>query len=135
MSPTKSVTKPLIALAALLSLSTPALADPTVGLGLSFSFGGGKPQTGVGLRVFSDDAQGSFVASVGVDYMFGSQSFRGTVGGAYLGSDTYLVLDMGLDFNGGGVGFGLSGGAAKTIAPTGCPAGTTPAPDGGCTGA
>ena len=75
MSPTKSVTKPLIALAALLSLSTPALADPTVGLGLSFSFGGGKPQTGVGLRVFSDNERDSFVGSVGVDYMFGIVGF------------------------------------------------------------
>ena len=84
-------------LATTLALATPALADPTVGLGLSFSFGGGKPQTGIGLRVFSDDQRDSFVGSVGVDYMFGTQSFRGTVGGAYLGNDTYLGLDMGLD--------------------------------------
>ena len=108
------MTKPLIALAAVLFLSTPALADPTVGLGLSFSFGGGKPQTGVGLRVFSDDERDSFVGSVGVDYMFGSQSFRGTVGGAYLGNNTYLGLDMGLDFNGGGVGFGFGAGGVGT---------------------
>lgn len=109
-----SLTKPLIALATVLSLSTPALADPTVGLGLSFLFGGGKPQTGVGLRVFSDDARDSFVGSAGVDYMFGSQSFRGTVGGGYLGRNTYLGLDMGLDFNGGGVGFGFGAGGVGT---------------------
>lgn len=101
-------------LAATLSLSIPALADPTVGLGLSFSFGGGKPQTGVGLRVFSDDERDSFVGSVGVDYMFGTQSFRGTVGGAYLGNDTYLGLDMGFDFNGGGFGFGFGAGGVGT---------------------
>ena len=109
-----SVAKPLIALATVLTLSTPAMADPTVGLGLSFSFGGGKPQTGVGLRVFSDNQRDSFVGSVGVDYMFGTQSFRGTVGGAYLGNDTYLGLDMGLDFNGGGVGFGFGAGGVGT---------------------
>ena len=103
-------------LATTLSLSTPALADPTVGLGLSFSFGGGKPQTGVGLRVFSDDERDSFVGSVGVDYMFGTQSFRGTLGGAYLGNDTYLGLDMGMDFNGGGFGFGLGAGGVGTKA-------------------
>ncbi len=108
------MTKPLIALAALLCLSSPALADPTVGLGLSFSFGGGKPQTGIGLRVFSNDKRDSFVGSVGVDYMFGTQSFRGTVGGAYLGNNTYLGLDMGLDFNGGGVGFGFGAGGVGT---------------------
>jgi len=50
--------------------------------------------------------------------MFGSQSFRGTVGGAYLGNDTYLGLDMGLDFNGGGVGFGVGAGGVNTKAPT-----------------
>ena len=113
------MTKPLIALAALLSLSTPALADPTMGLGLSFSFGGGKPQTGIGLRVFSNDKRDSFVGSVGVDYMFGTQSFRGTVGGAYLGNDTYLGLDMGLDFNGGGVGFGFGAGGVGATQSTG----------------
>ena len=104
-------------LATTLALATPALADPTVGLGLSFSFGGGKPQTGIGLRVFSDDERDSFVGSVGVDYMFGSQSFRGTVGGAYLGNNTYLGLDMGLDFNGGGFGFGFGAGGVGTKAP------------------
>jgi hypothetical protein len=114
MSPIESISKPLIALATVLTLSTPALADPTVGLGLTFSFGGGKPQTGVGLRVFSDNLQGSFVGSVGVDYMFGSQSFRGTVGGAYLGSNTYIGLDMGLGLDGSGFGLGLSGGAVGT---------------------
>ena len=103
-------------LATTLALATPALADPTVGLGLSFSFGGGKPQTGVGLRVFSNDKRDSFVGSVGVDYMFGTQSFRGTLGGAYLGNDTYLGLDMGMDFNGGGFGFGLGAGGVGTKA-------------------
>ncbi len=110
------MTKLLLTLATTLTLSTRALADPTVGLGLSFSFGGAKPQTGVGLRVFSDDAQGSFVGSLGVDYMFGTQSFRGTVGGAYLGRNTYLGLDIGLDFNGGGVGFGFGAGGVGTKA-------------------
>ncbi len=108
------MTKPLIALAAVLSLSTPALADPTLGLGLSFSFGGGKPQTGVGLRVFSNDKRDSFVGSVGVDYMFGTKSFRGTVGGAWLGNGAYLGLDMGLDFNGGGIGMGFGAGGVRT---------------------
>ncbi len=127
------MTKPLIVLAALLSLATPALADPTVGVGLSFSFGGGKPQTGIGLRVFSDNERDSFVGSVGVDYMFGSQSFRGTVGGAYLGDNTYLGLDMGLDFNGGGVGFGFGAGGVGTKAATdacGNPVGSDPGDPG-----
>ena len=112
-------------LATTLALATPALADPTVGLGLSFSFGGGKPQTGIGLRVFSDNERDSFVGSVGVDYMFGTQSFRGTVGGAYLGHNTYLGLDMGLDFNGGGFGFGFGAGGVGTKAGTSSDEGPT----------
>lgn len=106
-------------------LATPAAADPTIGLGLSFSFGGGQVNTGVGLRVFSDNRRDSVVGSVGVDYMFGTQSFRGTVGAAYLGPNTYLGLDMGLDFNGGGVGFGFGAGGVRTKAGAA----------GGCTGA
>ena len=121
-----SLAKPLIALATLLSLATPALADPSLGLGLSLSFGGGKPQTGIGLRVFSDDERDSFVGAVGVDYMFGAQSFRGTVGGAYLGNDTYLGLDMGLDFNGGGIGFGFGAGGVGTTQSTGSGGDETP---------
>ncbi|PTV93666.1 hypothetical protein C8J27_11331 [Rhodobacter aestuarii] len=111
-----SLTKITTVFATTFALATPALADPTLGLGLSFSFGGGKPQTGIGLRVFSDDERDSFVGSVGVDYMFGTQSFRGTVGGAYLGNDTYLGLDMGFDFNGGGFGFGFGAGGVGTKA-------------------
>ncbi len=100
-----------------LALAAPAMADPTLGLGLSFTFGGGKPQAGIGLRVFSDDQRDSFVASAGVDYMFGSQSWRGTVGGAYLGNDTYIGLDMGLGFDGSGFGVGVSGGGVGTKTP------------------
>ncbi|NGM44307.1 hypothetical protein G5B31_02010 [Rhodobacter sp. SGA-6-6] len=100
--------------ACLLAFSTPVLADPAVGLGLSFSFGGGQSQTGIGLRVFSDDEEDSFAASAGLDYIFGSGAWRGTVGGAYLGDNSYVGLDVGLNFNGGGVNYGISAGAVNT---------------------
>lgn len=102
--------------ACLAALASPGLADPAVGLGLSFSFGGGTSQTGIGLRVFSDDERDSFVASAGVDYIFGSNAMRGTVGGAWLGHNTYLGLDLGLNF-GGGMNYGISGGVVKTESP------------------
>lgn len=111
----------------LLGLATPGLADPAVGLGLSFSFGGGQTQTGVGLRVFSDDERDSFVASAGVDYMFGSGTMRGTVGGAYLTDSIYLGLDLGLNFNGGDLNFGPSIGGVKTEKPAAAPAAAPPA--------
>ena len=75
-----------------------------------------KPQTGIGLRVVSDNQRHSFVGSVGADYRSGSQSWRGTVGGAYLGNDTYIGLDMGLGLDGSGFGVGVSGGGVGTKA-------------------
>lgn len=112
-----TLTKPILAAVTVLSLGAPAMADPTLGLGLTFTFGGGAPQAGVGLRVFSDNGSDSFVASAGVDYLFGSGAFRGTVGGAYLGSDAYIGLDAGLNFNGGGFGFGIGAGGTNTEEP------------------
>lgn len=104
----------LIAAAFSVMATTPVIADPTLGFGLSFSFGAGKAETGVGLRVFSDNKQDTVVGSVGVDYMFQSQRWRPTVGAAYLGDDLYFGGDLGYNFSTGGVDFGFSGGATKT---------------------
>ena len=109
----------------LLALAGPAWANPTVGLGLSIALGGGTTQTGVGLRLFSDDDPRSFVASLGVDYLIKSRSVRGTVGAAYLGRNAYLGLDMGLNFGGGAFNYGMSLGVVKTSKPA------APVVDGG----
>ena len=117
------MTKIFLALATALSLAKPACADPAVGLGLSFAFGGGKVDTGIGLRVFSDDEEDSFVGTAGVDYMFGSQSWRPTVGAAYLGNNSYIGADVGFGLKGGGVTFGLGAGGVNTTpvtAASGC---------------
>lgn len=97
-----------------LSISTPAVADPAVGLGLNFTFGGGQVNTGVGVRVFSDNERNKAAASIGLDYMFTSQSWRGSVGAAYLMDNSYVELNGGYNFNGGGFDFGLGGGWADT---------------------
>jgi len=97
-----------------LSFAAPAAADPVVGLGVSLAFGGGQVQSGIGLRVFSDDEDESAVGTIGVDYMFQSKSWRATVGAAYLNDNTYIGLDMGLGLGGGGFSYGLSGGAVDT---------------------
>ena len=114
-------------------LATPVAADPTIGLGLSFSFGGGQVNTGVGLRVFSDNRRDSVVGSVGVDYMFGTRSWRGTVGAAYLGNNAYIGLDLGIGLGDGAIDFGLGVGGANTKrAPAGGNGGgetETPAPE------
>ncbi|PYF13240.1 hypothetical protein C8J30_101628 [Rhodobacter viridis] len=102
---------------AALMLAAPARADPAVGLGVSIAFGGGQVQSGVGLRVFSDDEDDSVVATAGVDYLFQSKSWRGTFGGAYVNDDAYIGLDLGYGIGGGGFTYGPSGGFVNTSAP------------------
>lgn len=95
-------------------MAAPAAAKPTIGLGLSVSFGGGQVNTGVGVRVFSDNRRNRAVGALGLDYMFGSQSWRGTVGAAYLGSNSYIGLDLGIGLGTGAIDFGIGAGAANT---------------------
>lgn len=96
-------------------LATPAAADPTLGIGISFSFGGGSSvQTGIGARLFSDDEEDSTVASLGIDYLFQSGTWRPTIGVAYLGDDVYLGLDLGYRLDGSGFDYGLSIGGTDT---------------------
>jgi hypothetical protein len=109
------MSKSLIAASALaLTLSTPVLADPALGFGLNFTFGNGGVNTGVGVRAFSDDEQDKAAASVGLDYMFGSQSWRGSLGAAYMMDNSYIELNGGYDFNNGGFDFGIGGGWVNT---------------------
>ena len=101
--------------ALVLGLASPAAADPTVGFGLTFAFGGQTAtDVGLGLRVFSDDEEDSTVASIGMDYLFTSQSWRATVGVAQLMDDIYIGADVGWRLTGGGFDFGLSTGAVDT---------------------
>lgn len=109
-----SLVKAALALATALSLATPALADPTIGVGLSYSFGAGKPQTGFGVRLFSDNQRNKFAGSLGADYVMESQMWRGTVGAAYLAHGAYVGLDLGYGLGGGGIDWGVSGGAVNS---------------------
>jgi len=95
-----------------MAIGAPVSADPSLGFGLSLSFGGDDVDYGVGVRVFSDDEEDSLAASVGVDYMLKSRRIRPTVGAAYLGDNTYIGLDLGLD--GDGVDFGVGIGGVQT---------------------
>ncbi|PYG32512.1 hypothetical protein [Pelagimonas varians] len=106
--------KILSASAFLIALGAPAIADPTLGFGLNFTFGNGTINSGVGVRLFSNDTPDEFAGSLGVDYMFGSQGWRGSIGAAYMMENSYLELNGGYDFNRGGFDFGLGGGWANT---------------------
>jgi hypothetical protein len=98
----------------LLSFAAPAVADPTVGLGVSFSFGGGAPQTVIGLRAFSDDKSDEFAGTVGFDYLLATQSWRGTVGAAYLADNVYVGADVGYGLGSGAIDFSVGAGAVQT---------------------
>lgn len=111
-------------------LAGPALADPTVGIGLSVAFGGGKTESGIGLRLFSDDRRDRGVASLGIDYMFNAQRWRGTAGVAYLGDNAYIGLDLGIGLGDGRFDFGPSIGFVDAKAPPPAP----PASGGGGSG-
>jgi hypothetical protein len=96
------------------AVAAPASADPTIGIGFSLSFGGGQPQLGAGVRVFSDDDEDEFAASIGLDYVFTTQSVRPTIGGAYLMDDSYIGLDLGYNSTLGTFDFGAGAGFADT---------------------
>lgn len=108
------VTKVISTTAVLFALATPAIADPTLGFGLNFTFGNGGVDTGVGVRVFSDNAQDKVAASLGLDYMFGSQSWRGSLGAAYMMDNSYIELNGGYNFGSGEIDFGAGGGVTDT---------------------
>lgn len=117
----------LTVLPLMLCLSSPVAADPTLGLGVTFTFGAGsKVETGVGLRAFSDDDRKDFVGSIGVDYIFGSQRIRPSVGVAYLMKKSYVGLDLGYNYGAGGFDVGMGLGFANTRTPAAAPAPTPP---------
>mgnify|MGYP005851369009 CR=1 FL=1 len=102
----------LLVLPLLVGLAAPVSADPTLGLGVTFTWGGGqRGDTGIGLRAFSDDKRNEVVGSLGVDYMLKSQRIRPNVGIAYLARESYVGMDVGFDLAGGvdvGVGLGYA---------------------------
>ena len=92
----------------------PAIADPALGIGVSYTFGGGQSETGVGLRVFADDARDQATLTIGADYLIGSGTFRPTVGAAYVGTDLYIGIDAGAPLGRGGLDFGVGVGLINT---------------------
>ncbi|MDO8883947.1 MAG: hypothetical protein U0934_08865 [Pseudotabrizicola sp.] len=105
----------LMVLPLIVGLATPVAADPTVGLGVTFTWGGGSQgDTGIGLRVFSDNKRSEFVGSLGVDYMLKSQRIRPNIGIAYLAAKSYVGMDIGFGFGGEGLDVGVGLGLANT---------------------
>ncbi|MFN4131192.1 MAG: hypothetical protein ACK4GC_15450 [Paracoccaceae bacterium] len=122
----------LTAVPLMLALAAPVAADPAVGLGVTFTWGGGQTgDTGIGLRVLSTDERGKFAGSLGVDYMLDAQRIRPNIGIAYLAAKSYVGMDVGFGFGGEGVDVGIGLGVANTrkkTAPAPAPAPVVPAP-------
>ncbi|MFO7758021.1 MAG: hypothetical protein R6V26_05990 [Roseovarius sp.] len=112
MTPSRLWLYPLAA--SLGTFAAPVSADPTIGIGFSLSFGGGQPQLGAGARVFSDDEEDEVAASLGLDYVFTTQSLRPTIGAAYLLDGGYVGLDLGYNSTLGAFDFGAGAGFADT---------------------
>ena len=98
-------------------MAAPAVAEPVLGLGVTLWFGSGETQTGIGVRVFSDDQNESLVGSLGLDYILQSEALRPTLGIAYLQDDAYVGLDLGFDLSGGPIHYGAGLGVTKTADP------------------
>ncbi len=90
-------------------VATAAAAEPILGVGLSFAFGSqSRLEAGAGARLFSSNKPDSYVASIGLDYLFTSRRIRPTIGAAHLSDNSYIGLDMGFDPQGGNVDYGAS---------------------------
>ncbi len=120
-----------LVLAAILAGGSTAQAEPSFGFGLTYVFGG---DWAVGVRVFHDDEPESAVLALGVDYKFGSGSFRPTVGAAYLDEDFYLDFSLGFDIKAQALDYGLGLGAAFETETPSTVADPTPDPTSDPTG-
>lgn len=82
---------------------------------MSFAFGSGAQiDTNVGVRIFSNDRPKSYVGTLGLDYMLGSQTWRGTGGLARLERNTYYGIDAGYGLVSGMVDVGAGVGVVNT---------------------
>lgn len=100
-----------------MAMATPIKADPTIGLGFTVHFGAGGVQPGIGVRVFSDNQRDSAVWSIGVDYLPGDGTWRGTLGGGWIDHNGYVGFDLGIGLADGTQSFGVSLGGVNTASP------------------
>jgi len=94
------------ALAVMVALPAPVVAEPAFGFGISYVFGGG---VAVGGRIFSTDRPNNAAVSLGLDYKIESGTWRPNVGLAYLDNSYYVDLSLGLDSGTIDYGVGIGG--------------------------
>lgn len=82
-------------------------SDVGFGIGISYVFGEGPA---LGIKAFSNDEDNEAVVSVGLDYVFSSQSIRPNIGVGYQGEGYYGDANVGYSLEKQTVDFGLGGG-------------------------
>jgi len=105
--------KQLFLAVAIASLTTApvAQADTGIGGGISYVFGQGLA---VGVKLLTTDKKDKTIASVGLDYMLGTGTWRPNVGLGYLGDKVYGDLNTGYNYQNGTWDFGMSAGVADS---------------------
>jgi hypothetical protein len=88
--------------------AAPVFADPTLMIGLSWTFGGGAQQGELGLsgRILSDDKRDEWVGAIGGTYYPGSGKFGIDVGIGYTFTKTPMTLSYDLVNNQALLGLG-----------------------------
>jgi len=97
---------------ALLPFATPARADNALGVGVTYVFNG--PGLGIGIRLLSDDREDEVAYSIGVDYIFNTQTARPSLGVHYILDGAYLGGDVGTTIGQPDIDFGLNFGILNT---------------------
>jgi hypothetical protein len=73
--------------------AAPAFADPTIMVGLSFTFGGSQSgQLGISGRILSNNQRDAFVGAIGGTYYPGTQAFGLDAGIGYNINNTPITL-------------------------------------------
>lgn len=108
----KIVTALLIASSTLAVTSTNA--DVGFGFGATWVFGASSGLA-IGPKLFSTDKEDKVAASLGIDYVIGSSSFRPNVGITYLlKDDAFTDLNVGYNLKSKAVDFGFAVGYTET---------------------
>ncbi|UTW10466.1 hypothetical protein [Marinobacterium rhizophilum] len=93
-------------------MSSAASADIGVGAGVTYVFGGNG--LALGIKAFSSDNEDEGAASLGLDYVFSSRSWRPSIGAAYLFDSSYVDVTAGYNYGTGSWDLGLGAGFADT---------------------
>ncbi|ANG61363.1 hypothetical protein A8C75_02040 [Marinobacterium aestuarii] len=93
-------------------MSAVTTADVGVGAGLTYVFGGNG--LALGIKAFSSDDEDEAAASLGLDYVFSSRSWRPNIGATYLFDSSYVDVTAGYNYGTRAWDLGLGAGYADT---------------------